>query len=140
MKLRLPTARSPSWVLAETATSAGFSFFSLILIAKVIGPEAAGLGAVAIAAFLLLDLACASLFTDALVQRAALYERHVRSARLSRHSACGHRAEVKPRSGLSGRHDATGPGGSAFRHRPWPQAPRRASRRASRRSGAGMNG
>ncbi|GAA0584457.1 hypothetical protein GCM10009416_23560 [Craurococcus roseus] len=80
MKLRLPTARSPSWVLAETATSAGFSFFSLILIAKVIGPEAAGIGAVAIAAFLLLDLACASLFTDALVQRAALYERHVRSA------------------------------------------------------------
>ena len=80
MKLRLPEARSPSWVLAETATSAALSFLSLILIAKVIGPEAAGLGAVAIAAFLLLDLACSSLFTDVLVQRAALSERHVRSA------------------------------------------------------------
>jgi PST family polysaccharide transporter len=33
-----------------------------------------------VAAFLLVDLACASLFTDALVQRAALSERHIRSA------------------------------------------------------------
>ena len=80
MKSRLPAARSSSWVIAETATSAVFSFFSLILIAKVIGPEAAGLGAVAVSAFLLLDLACSSLFTDALVQRAALSERHIRSA------------------------------------------------------------
>ncbi len=78
--LRLPAARSPSWVIAETGTSAAFSFLSLILIAKVIGPDAAGLGAVAIAAFLLADLACASLFTDALVQRASLSEHHVRSA------------------------------------------------------------
>lgn len=77
---RLPAARSPSWVIAETATAAVFSFFSLMLIAKVIGPEAAGLGAIAIAAFLLADLACASLFTDALVQRAALSEHHIRSA------------------------------------------------------------
>ena len=77
---RLPAARSPSWVIAETATAAVFSFFSLMLIAKVIGPEAAGLGAIAIAAFLLADLACASLFTDALVQRAALSESHIRSA------------------------------------------------------------
>jgi O-antigen/teichoic acid export membrane protein len=77
---RLPAARSPSWVIAETATSAVFSFFSLILIARVIGPDAAGLGAVAIAAFLLIDLASASLFTDALVQRASLSEQHVRSA------------------------------------------------------------
>jgi O-antigen/teichoic acid export membrane protein len=57
-----------------------FSFFSLLMIAKVIGPDAAGLGAVAIAAFLLADLACSSLFTDALVQRASLSEHHVRSA------------------------------------------------------------
>jgi O-antigen/teichoic acid export membrane protein len=67
-------------VIAETATSAGFSFLSLMLIARVIGPDAAGLGALAIAAFLLVDLACASLFTDALVQRASLSEHHVRSA------------------------------------------------------------
>ncbi len=77
---RLLAARSPSWVIAETATSAAFSFFSLMLIAKAIGPDAAGLGAVAIAAFLLVDLACASLFTDALVQRASLSEHHARSA------------------------------------------------------------
>lgn len=77
---RLPGARSSSWVIAETATSALFSFFSLMVIAKVIGPEAAGRGAVAIATFLLADLACASFFTDALVQRASLSERHVRSA------------------------------------------------------------
>jgi O-antigen/teichoic acid export membrane protein len=77
---RLPAARSPSWVIAETATAAVFSFFSLMAIARVIGPDAAGLGAVAIAAFLLVDLACASLFTDSLVQRATLLEQHVRSA------------------------------------------------------------
>lgn len=80
VKLRLPAARSPSWVIAEAATAAVFSLFSLLLIAKVIGPDAAGLGAVAIAAFLLVDLACASLFTDALVQRGSLSEHHVRSA------------------------------------------------------------
>lgn len=80
MTIRPATTRSPSWVLAETGTSAVFSFFSLILIAKVIGPDAAGLGAVAIAAFLLADLASSSLFTDALVQRATLSEHHVRSA------------------------------------------------------------
>ncbi len=80
MKSGLPAARSPSWVIAETATSAVLSFFSLMWIARAIGPEAAGLGAVAVAAFLLIDLACASLFTDALVQRASLSEHHVRSA------------------------------------------------------------
>lgn len=80
MKAGLPAARSPSWVIAETATSAVFSFFSLMWIARVIGPEAAGLGAVAIAAFLLADVACSSLFTDALVQRSSLSEHHVRSA------------------------------------------------------------
>ena len=80
MTLRLPAARASSWVIAETATTAVFSLFSLMLIAKVIGPEAAGLGAIAIAAFLLADLACASLFTDALVQRASLSEHHIRSA------------------------------------------------------------
>lgn len=80
MTFRLPSATSSVWVLAETATSAVFSLFSLMLIARVIGPEAAGTGSVAIAAFLLADLASASLFTDALVQRLALAERHARSA------------------------------------------------------------
>ena len=76
----LPGATSSAWVLAETGTAAAFSLFSLMLIARVIGPEAAGTGAVAIAAFLLADLASASLFTDALVQRRELTERHARSA------------------------------------------------------------
>jgi O-antigen/teichoic acid export membrane protein len=80
VRLRLPAASSSAWVLAETATSAIFSFFSLMLIARVIGPDAAGTGAVAIAGFLLADIACASLFTDALVQRMALTGRHARSA------------------------------------------------------------
>lgn len=76
----LPGATSSAWVIAETGTSAVFSLFTLMLIARVIGPEAAGVGAVAIAGFLLADLACASLFTDALVQRREMSDRHARSA------------------------------------------------------------
>ncbi|HYZ34028.1 MAG TPA: oligosaccharide flippase family protein [Crenalkalicoccus sp.] len=77
---RLPAARSPAWVIAETATSALFSFFSLMLIGRVIGPDAAGIGAVAMAAFLLLDVAGGSLFTDALVQRREMTPVHAASA------------------------------------------------------------
>lgn len=77
---RLPRYNSSAWVIAETGTSALFSLFTLMLIARVIGPEAAGTGAVAIAAFLLADLTCGSLFTDALVQRRSLSESHARSA------------------------------------------------------------
>lgn len=51
-----------------------------MLIARAIGPEAAGTGAVAIAAFLLVDLAGAALFTDALVQRRDLARLEARSA------------------------------------------------------------
>lgn len=80
MTPRLPAPRSPSWVVAETATAAVFSFFSLLAITRAVGPDAAGLGAVAVAAFLLADLACSSIFTDALVQRASLSEHHIRSA------------------------------------------------------------
>jgi len=80
LRRRLPGATSAAWVIAETGTSAIFSLFSLVLIARVIGPEAAGIGAVAIAGFLLADLASASLFTDALVQRRELSPRHARSA------------------------------------------------------------
>ena len=66
--LRLPASRSPAWVLAETATSAVFSLVSMLVIGRVIGPEATGTGMVAIAAFMLLDVAGATLFTDAVVQ------------------------------------------------------------------------
>ncbi len=80
VRLRLPSPHSATWVLAETGTSALFSLFSMLLISRVIGPEASGTGAVAIAAFLLMDLFCASLFTDALVQRLLLARRHAHSA------------------------------------------------------------
>ncbi|WP_135469366.1 oligosaccharide flippase family protein [Crenalkalicoccus roseus] len=51
-----------------------------MLIARAIGPEAAGTGAIAIAAFLLADLAGAALFTDAVVQRRGLSRLEARSA------------------------------------------------------------
>jgi PST family polysaccharide transporter len=67
-------------VLAETAASAGFSLVSMLVIGRVIGPAEAGIGAVAIAAFLLLDVFGAALFPDALVHRPGLSARHIRSA------------------------------------------------------------
>lgn len=79
-RIRPPGPRSPSWVLAETVAYAAFSFLSMLLIGRVIGPAAAGVGTVALAAFLLLDLLAASLFSDALVQHPALAARHAGSA------------------------------------------------------------
>ncbi len=78
--MRLPNSRSPAWVLAETATSAVFSLFSMLVIGRVIGPEATGTGMIAIASFALFDLAGATLFPDALVQRRRLGPRHAGSA------------------------------------------------------------
>jgi PST family polysaccharide transporter len=67
-------------VLAETATSAVFSLLSMLAIGRVIGPEAAGLGLIAVAAFAMLDMIGAALFTDSLVQHPKLQPRHARSA------------------------------------------------------------
>ncbi|MGG5818021.1 oligosaccharide flippase family protein [Falsiroseomonas sp. HW251] len=78
--MRLPSSRSPVWVLAETATSALFSLFSMLAIGRVIGPEAAGTGMIAIASFALLDLIGSTLFPDALVQHRAPTARHAASA------------------------------------------------------------
>ena len=78
--LRLPAPTSPAWVLAESATSAAFSLISMLVIGRVIGPEAAGTGMIAIAAFMLLDIAGATLFTDAVVQYPKLTGRHAASA------------------------------------------------------------
>lgn len=78
--LRLPGPHATVWVLAETAAAALFSLGSLLVIGRVIGPHEAGIGAVAIAAFLLADVAGAALFPDALVQRPELSARHLRSA------------------------------------------------------------
>jgi O-antigen/teichoic acid export membrane protein len=80
MALRPPGPHATAWVLAETAASAGFSLVSLLVIARIIGPHEAGPGALAIAAFLLADVAGGLLFTDALVQRRALEPRHLGSA------------------------------------------------------------
>jgi PST family polysaccharide transporter len=67
-------------VLAETATTAVFSLLSMLAIGRVIGPEAAGTGMIAIAAFALLDIIASTLFPDSLVQRPGLQPRHVASA------------------------------------------------------------
>jgi PST family polysaccharide transporter len=78
--LRIPSSRSPVWVLAETATAAIFSLFSMLVIGRVIGPHAAGTGMIAIAVFALLDLPGATLFPDAIVQHRNLGRRHAASA------------------------------------------------------------
>jgi O-antigen/teichoic acid export membrane protein len=78
--LRLPNSRSPAWVLAETGSSAVFSLLSMLVIGRVIGPEAAGTGMVAIATFTLFDLLGATFFPDALVQYRKLERRHASSA------------------------------------------------------------
>lgn len=80
MAFRLPASHSPAWVMAESAVAAVFSLVSMLVIGRVIGPHEAGIGAVAVSAFLLADIAGAALFPDALVQRPRLTGRHARSA------------------------------------------------------------
>ena len=80
MRWPIPSARSPSWVLAETGVASVFSLLSMLVISRTIGPAAAGVGAVAIAAFLLLDLFGSSMMTDAVIQRRDLEPRHADSA------------------------------------------------------------
>lgn len=76
----LPASGSPAWVAAETLGSAAFSLVGLLFIARLIGPEAAGIGAIAASAFLTIDFPIAALFGDALMQRRNLEERHRSSA------------------------------------------------------------
>lgn len=80
LQLRLPRGRSPSWVLAETATAALFSMLSMLLVGREIGPQAMGVATIALSAFLLLDVLAASMFTDALVQFPRLGPKHAGSA------------------------------------------------------------
>jgi len=77
---RIPGPSAPAWVLAESLASAMFSFGSLLLIGRVIGPAAAGLGGLPIASFLLLEIVAGALFSNSLVQRTALSHKHVGSA------------------------------------------------------------
>ena len=67
-------------MLAETATTSVFSLLSVLAIGRVIGPEAAGTGMIAVAAFALLDILGSTLFPDSLVQRPGLQPRHAASA------------------------------------------------------------
>ncbi len=76
----LPGPGSPAWVAAETLGAAAFSLVGLLFIARLIGPEAAGIGAIAASAFLTIDFPIAALFGDALLQRRDLEERHRSSA------------------------------------------------------------
>jgi O-antigen/teichoic acid export membrane protein len=87
-RFRIPGAQAPAWVILETGTTAVLSLFSLLLIGRVIGPHAAGVGTVALSAFLLIDLAASSLFPDSLVQRPRLEQDHVDGA-LTAHLLAG---------------------------------------------------
>lgn len=80
MKIRLPAAHAPVWVLAESVAAAAFSLVSMLVIGRVIGPEAAGIGTVAIAAFLIVDIVVAAMWPDAIVQLPKLTRRHTDSA------------------------------------------------------------
>ncbi len=60
--------------------AAAFSMLSMLLVGREIGPQALGLATIALAAFVLLDLLSASLFTDALVQHPRLGPNHAGSA------------------------------------------------------------
>src|SRR5215211_5235451 len=80
LPLRLPQGSSPSWVLAETVVATGFAMLFMLLVGREIGPQAMGLATMALAAFLLLDLLTASVFTDALVQFPKLGRNHASSA------------------------------------------------------------
>jgi O-antigen/teichoic acid export membrane protein len=53
---------------------------SMLLVGREIGPQAMGLGTLALAAFVLFDIVAASLFTDALVQHPRLGPNHAGSA------------------------------------------------------------
>lgn len=80
MNIRVPGPHASIWVVAESMASAVFSLISLLMIGRVIGPAAAGLGVIPISAFILLEVLTAALFPDALVQRRHLTRRHTDSA------------------------------------------------------------
>ncbi len=76
----LPGPQAAAWVVAETATSAVFSLVGLLFVARVIGPQQAGLGALAASAFLLVEGPASMLFGDALMQRRELSRAHIATA------------------------------------------------------------
>lgn len=67
-------------MLAESVAGAVLSLLSMLAIGRVIGPHATGLGTIAIAAFLTVEVFGAVLFPDSLVQLPGLARRHADSA------------------------------------------------------------
>jgi O-antigen/teichoic acid export membrane protein len=80
MRRLIPASGSAAWVAAETLGAAKLALEGLLFIARLIGPQAAGIGAIAASAFLTIDFPIAALFGDALLQRRDLGERHRSSA------------------------------------------------------------
>ncbi len=67
-------------MLAESVAAAAFSLLSMLAIGRVIGPHETGLGTIAIAAFLTVEVFAAVLFPDSLVQMPRPERRHSDSA------------------------------------------------------------
>lgn len=78
--MRRPGPGAPAWVAAETLGAAIASVVGLLFVARLIGPAAAGMGAIAVSAFLLVDVPLSALFGDALLRQADPEERHRNSA------------------------------------------------------------
>lgn len=74
------TRRAVLWSGAEAACSGLFSFVSVCMVARLVGPSELGLGAAAVAVHVLLWVAVNALFADALVQRGATDDSTVSSA------------------------------------------------------------
>ncbi|MCB4822819.1 oligosaccharide flippase family protein [Roseicella aerolata] len=76
----LPAPASPAWVAAETLGAAIAALVGLLFVARIIGPQAAGIGAIAASVFLTVDLPISAMFGDSLLQRRGLEDRHCSSA------------------------------------------------------------
>ena len=68
------------WSGLEAGVSAGLSFASAFIVARLIGPAEVGIGAAAVAMHVLLWVGVNALFADALVQAASLDETAASSA------------------------------------------------------------
>jgi PST family polysaccharide transporter len=67
---------SGAWLAAEGLATAASSFLAMVITARLIGPDAVGLSALALAFVQFAAICTSSFFQDALVQRPALTPRH----------------------------------------------------------------
>lgn len=77
--MRLPQS-NVFWSGLEAATSAGLSFMSAFLVARIVGPGEVGVGAAVVAVHVLLWVVVNALFADALVQRLEVSDLEASSA------------------------------------------------------------